>query len=83
MISDSDLVVHDCADLSIGDEINAWQGGQLIFTGIITDLLPALSMFWVRERSLGERRLLDMSEHEITRSQHSACREFGSGQTEK
>jgi hypothetical protein len=69
---DPDLVVQNCADLSIGDHINAWQDGQLFHTGIVTDLLPAMGLFWIRERALGERRLLDMSELEITRVLHSA-----------
>ena len=69
---DPDLVVQDCADLSIGDHINAWQGGHLFYTGIITDLLPAMGLFWIRERALGERRLLDMSELEVTRDLHPA-----------
>lgn len=67
MIFDPDLVVYECADLSVGDEINAWQGGCLFHTGIITDVFPSMGLFWIREQALGERRLLDMSELQITR----------------
>lgn len=70
MIFDPDLVVHECADLSVGDQVSAWQGGQLFHVGIVTDLLPAMGLFWIREWVLGERRLLDMSELEITRVPH-------------
>jgi hypothetical protein len=72
---DPDLVVHDCADLSMDDHVNAWQGGHLSHTGVITDLLPAMGLFWIRERALGERRLLDMSELEITRVPHADPKE--------
>ena len=68
MIFDPDLVVHECGDLSVGEQVNAWQGGRLFHTGIITDLLPAMGLFWIREHALGERRLLDMSDLKITRA---------------
>ena len=64
---DPDLVVGNCADLSIGDQINAWRNGCLFHTGTVTDLLPVMGLFWIREQGLGERRLLDMGELEITR----------------
>jgi hypothetical protein len=67
LLFDPGLVVEDCADLSIGDHINAWQDGRLFHAGIITDLLPAMGLFWIRERALGERRLLDMNDLTITR----------------
>lgn len=72
---DSDLVVQDCTDLSLGDHINAWQGGHLFHTGVVTDLLPAMGLFWIREWALGERRLLDMAELEITRVWQPALHE--------
>ena len=75
MTFDRDLIVHDCADLAVGEQINAWQGGRLFHTGTITDLLPAMGLFWIREQGLGERRLLDMSELQITRVVHRAPRE--------
>lgn len=68
MIFDADLVVRTCMDLSVGEQVNAWQGGRLFHTGTVTDLLPAMGLFWIRESALGERRLLDMSELEITRA---------------
>lgn len=72
---DSDLVVQDCTDLCLGDHINAWQGGHLFHTGVVTDLLPAMGLFWIREWALGERRLLDMAELEITRFWQPALHE--------
>ncbi|WP_353710690.1 hypothetical protein [Arthrobacter sp. K5] len=75
MIFDPDLIVHECADLSVGDQINAWQGGHLLHTGIITDRSPALGLFWIREPALGERRLMDMSELQITRVPHPVRQE--------
>lgn len=72
MTFDPDLVVQECADLSVGDQVNAWLDGRLFHTGIVTDLLPTMGLFWIREQALGERRLLDMSELEITRVTHPA-----------
>jgi hypothetical protein len=64
---DAQPLVHECSDLSAGEEINAWKGSHLIHSGTIADLIPAMGLFWIRERALGERRLLDMSDLEITR----------------
>ncbi|MFP3461982.1 hypothetical protein R5O87_14130 [Arthrobacter globiformis] len=72
MIFDPKLVVRDCADLSVGEQIHAWQAGKIFQTGIITDLFPAMGLFWIRERALGERRLLDMNDLQITRMPHPA-----------
>ena len=83
MIFDPDLVVHECADLSVGDQIYAWQGGHLFHTGIITDCLPALGLFWIREPALGERRLVDMSDLQITRAPGPVPQESAPQQPEK
>jgi hypothetical protein len=83
MVFDPDLIVHECADLSVGDQINAWQGDRLFHTGIITDLLPAKGLFWIREPALGERRLVDMSELQITRVPHPVPQEPSPQQPEK
>ena len=72
MTFDQNLVVHECADLSVGEQVTAWQRGQLVHKGIITELLPAMGLFWIREQALGERLLLDMSELEINRVARSA-----------
>ena len=68
MTFDPDLIVHERADLSVGAQINAWQDGRSFHTGITTDLLPAMGLFWIRESALGERRLVDMSDLQITRA---------------
>jgi hypothetical protein len=67
MIFRPELVVQECAELSVGDEIHAWNGGRLFLTGTVTDLIPTMGLFWIREQALGERRLLDMSDLAITR----------------
>lgn len=72
MTFDPNLVVRECVDLSVGEQVTAWRGGHLVHTGIITDLLPAMGLFWIREQALGERLLLDMSELEISRVARSA-----------
>lgn len=67
MLFDPNLEVRDIADLSVGEQIQAWQGDRVYETGTVTDLFPAMDLFWIRERVLGERRMLDMSDFQITR----------------
>jgi hypothetical protein len=68
MAMDFGPVVSDCAELSVGDQINAWQCGRLFHRGTVTDLLPEMGLFWIRDEALYERRLLDMSEVRVTRA---------------
>ena len=68
MVFDPKLVVHECAELSVGDPITAWLDARLFQAGVITDLMPTMGLLWIREHTLGERRLLDMSELAIARS---------------
>ena len=60
-------VVSNCADLSVGDEIDVWSDGRLVH-GTVTDLLPHLGLFWIRETLLNERRVLDMAHVQVTRT---------------
>jgi hypothetical protein len=68
MAFDPGLLVYNCADLVPGDEIQAWQDGRLFHMGTVTEVLPGMSLFWIHEYPLGERRLLDMTELDVIRT---------------
>lgn len=72
MFFDPNLQVRDCSDLSVGEQIQVWQGDRMYETGTVTDLFPAMGLFWIRERVLGERRLLQMSDFQIIRISNPA-----------
>ena len=65
MKSDTANAVADCADLSSGDRVQAWRKGRLIHKGLVTDILPAMKLFWIEEEPFRERRLLDFNEFDV------------------
>lgn len=60
-------VVQQCSDLQSGDEIEARQGGRILHKGPVNDRLPAMGLFWITDRISGGRKLLAISELEITK----------------
>lgn len=65
-------VVRACAELSAGEEIEAWHNGRIFHRGRVTDLVPDLGLFWIMDTRTGGRKLLDMAEFEIIRVTVSA-----------
>jgi len=53
------------AQLRIGDEIEAWHRGRLFHKGRVTDVVPALELFWILDGRTGTRKLLDPEALEI------------------
>ncbi|KIC66745.1 hypothetical protein AB0284_06385 [Pseudarthrobacter phenanthrenivorans] len=53
------------AQLRIGDEIEAWHRGRLFHKGRVTDVVPALELFWILDARTGTRKLLDPEALEI------------------
>lgn len=51
--------------LRIGDEIEAWHNGKLYHRGRVTDVVPALELFWILDSRTGTRKLLDPEALEI------------------
>ncbi len=51
--------------LRIGDNIEAWHRGKLFHKGRVTDVVPALELFWIRDIRTGARKLLDPEALEI------------------
>ena len=46
------------AQLRIGDQIEAWHRGRLFHKGKVTDVVPALELFWILDARTGTRKLL-------------------------
>ena len=53
------------AQLRIGDQIEAWHRGKLFHKGRVTDVVPALELFWILDARTGARKLLDPEALEI------------------
>jgi hypothetical protein len=53
------------SQLRIGDTIEAWHRGRLFHRGRVTDVVPALELFWILDDRTGTRKLLDPEALEI------------------
>jgi len=53
------------AQLRIGDQIEAWHRGRLFHKGRVTNVVPALELFWILDARTGTRKLLDPEALEI------------------
>lgn len=60
-------VISSCWELNPGDEVRATDGGTLVRHGRITELAPDLNVFWILDEVMGGRRLVDMTEMDVTR----------------
>lgn len=72
MTAVNESIVRSCADLSTGDEIEAWHNGFLFHRGRVTELVPTLGLFWIKDARTGTRRLLDVDALRIVRRQAAA-----------
>lgn len=58
--------VRSTADLSCGDHIEAVYGGDVAHRGQVTRIAPGHELFWITDCPGGIRRLLDLTEFDIT-----------------
>ena len=68
MTAGKEQTVRAAADLSTGDEIEAWHNGRLFHQGPVLRVLPSVGLFWIRDGRTGTRRLLDIEVFDIVRS---------------
>lgn len=54
-------------ELRRGDRIEARNSHQQRYVGVVDTVARELGMVWIREIRLGERKLLDPSEHQLYR----------------
>ncbi|MCB5282714.1 MULTISPECIES: hypothetical protein [unclassified Arthrobacter] len=51
--------VHSCAELSVGDRIEAWHNGKLFHRGEVIRTVAAMDLFWILDERTGARKLID------------------------
>ncbi|MBT2552776.1 hypothetical protein [Arthrobacter sp. ISL-5] len=67
MMTDEDLEVRSCAELSAGEEIEAWHRGRLSHRGTVANILEDIDLFWIIDARTGARRLLDLEQLSVRR----------------
>jgi hypothetical protein len=67
MMTDEDLEVRSCAELSAGEEIEAWHRGRLAHRGTVANTLEEIDLFWIIDARTGARRLLDLEQLSVRR----------------
>lgn len=67
MTENETFTIRTCHDLNLGDEIAATYKGVTVHRGRVTDLAPDHNIFWIMDDLRGGRRLLDLTELEVTR----------------
>jgi hypothetical protein len=68
MTSRKQATVRTAAELSTGDEIEAWHNGRLFHRGPVLRVLPSMGLFWIQDGRTGARRLLDVEALDIVRA---------------
>ncbi len=67
MAADGDLEVRSCAELTVGQEIEAWHRGRLAHRGTVANTLEDIDLFWIIDARTGARRLLDLEQLSVRR----------------
>lgn len=67
MMTDEDLEVRSCAELSAGEEIEAWHRGRLAHRGTVASTLEEIGLIWIIDARTGARRLLDLEQLSVRR----------------
>jgi hypothetical protein len=62
-------LISSTSELSTGDWIRATYKGTLVHLGQVTDIAPNQDLFWIRDSLSGSRRLLDLTDFGITRTE--------------
>jgi hypothetical protein len=60
--------VHSSAELSVGDEIEAWHNGKLFHRGRVNQTVASMDLFWILDSRTGARRLIDVEALVILRA---------------
>jgi hypothetical protein len=62
-------LVRSTSELSIGDWVSATYHGTRVYLGQVTDIAPNQELFWIDDSLTGSRRLLDLADFGITRTE--------------
>jgi hypothetical protein len=60
--------VRSSAELSVGDEIEAWHNGKLFHRGRVNQTVASMDLFWIVDSRTGARRLIDVEALVILRA---------------
>jgi hypothetical protein len=60
--------VRTGAELSVGDEIEAWHNGKLFHRGCVSQTVASMDLVWIRDARTGARRLIDVEALVIIRA---------------
>ncbi|CAI3804661.1 hypothetical protein [Pseudarthrobacter sp. MM222] len=60
--------VQSSAELSVGDEIEAWHNGKLFHRGRVNQTVASMDLFWIVDSRTGARRLIDVEALVILRT---------------
>jgi hypothetical protein len=52
--------IHAGAELSVGDEIEAWHNGKLFHRGRVSKTVASTDLVWIQDARTGARRLIDV-----------------------
>jgi hypothetical protein len=67
MAADEELEVRSCAELNVGDDIEAWHRGRLVHRGTVSSTFEQIDLFWIIDARTGARRLLDLEQLSVRR----------------
>ena len=56
------------AELSVGDEIEAWHNGKLFHRGRVSQTVASMDLVWILDSRTGARRLIDVGALVILRA---------------
>jgi hypothetical protein len=71
MAPDRNRVIRACSDLVPGTEIEAWDHGELVHCGRVSQTVPSMGMVWIIDARNGTRRLLDVDALDVVRLDES------------
>lgn len=77
MRSEQARQIHSSAELSIGDEIEAWHNGKLFHRGQVSQTVASMDLFWMVDAKTGTRRLIDVEALVILRAARTETKPAG------
>lgn len=57
--------ISDVNQLRTDDEIQTRHRGAVLHQGRVLEIMATLGVFWILDSSLGTRKLIDMTEHNV------------------
>lgn len=58
-------VIRECADLTPGAIVQAWERDRLVHCGRVSQVVPSMGMLWIIDARNGVRRLVGTAEFDV------------------